>query len=45
LIAPLYGGLSELEVLAHFASAPIKTGHAIARDTFKTLSGSASEND
>jgi MoCo/4Fe-4S cofactor protein with predicted Tat translocation signal len=45
LIAPLYGGLSEIEVWAHFAGAPIRTGHEIARDTFRTLTGSASEND
>ena len=45
LIAPLYGGLSELEVLAHFANAPIKTGHEIAQDTFRTLTGSSAEND
>ena len=45
LIAPLYSGVSEIEVLANLGSAPIKTGYDIARDTFRTLTGSNSEND
>ena len=45
LIAPLYGGLSEIELLAHFATAQIRTGHDIARDTFRVLTGTAAEND
>lgn len=45
LIAPLYGGLSEIEVLANIGGAPIRTGFQIARDTFNNLAGNASEND
>ena len=45
LIAPLYGGLSEIEVLAAIGGAPITKGFDIARDTFRTLTGTDSEND
>jgi MoCo/4Fe-4S cofactor protein with predicted Tat translocation signal len=45
LIAPLYNGLSELEVLAAIGDAPIKKGYDIARDTFRTLTGTDADND
>jgi molybdopterin-containing oxidoreductase family iron-sulfur binding subunit len=45
LIAPLYGGLSEIEVLALVSGAPINKGHDIARDTFRTIAGTDAEND
>lgn len=45
LIAPLYGGLAEIEVLATVSGAPITGGFEIARDTFRTLAGTEAEND
>jgi MoCo/4Fe-4S cofactor protein with predicted Tat translocation signal len=45
LIAPLYGGLSEIEVLASVGGAPLQNGYDIVRDTFRTLAGTEAEND
>lgn len=45
LIEPLYGGVSEIEVLARIGGADINRGHDIVRDTFKVLAPSAGEND
>jgi len=44
LIAPLFGGLSELEVLARFASLPSADPYTIVRETFATfVSGSQTD--
>lgn len=45
LIEPLYGGVSEIEVLARIGGAEIARGHDIVRDTFKALAPNAGEND
>ena len=45
LIAPLYGGLSEIEVLAAIGGEPIAKGHDIVRGTFRILAGTEAEND
>lgn len=45
LIAPLYDGLSELEVLALIAGLERPGGHDVARETFRTLAPNAAEND
>jgi MoCo/4Fe-4S cofactor protein with predicted Tat translocation signal len=37
LIAPLFGGLTELEVLARLAGMPVTDPYTIARDTFATF--------
>ncbi len=45
LIEPLYGGLSEIEVLARIAGAEVTRGHDIARESFKVLASNSGENE
>jgi MoCo/4Fe-4S cofactor protein with predicted Tat translocation signal len=45
LIEPLYGGLTELEVLARIAGGNVTRPHDIVRETFNSLAPNASEND
>jgi molybdopterin-containing oxidoreductase family iron-sulfur binding subunit len=39
LIAPLFDGLSEIEVLAHLGGSAATKGHDIARETFRAFAG------
>jgi molybdopterin-containing oxidoreductase family iron-sulfur binding subunit len=46
LIEPLFGGVTELEVLARVGGSPLTDPHEIVRDTFKSLhGGNWSENN
>ena len=39
LIAPLFDGMTELEVLAHLAGLPVTKPHDIVRETFRAFAG------
>ena len=45
LIEPLFGGWTEIEVLARIGGAEVVRPHDIARETFNTLVNGGSEND
>src|SRR5690606_18883816 len=44
LIRPLFGGLSDIEVLARFAGEPETQGYQIVRATFRALTNQTSED-
>ncbi|HEV8540775.1 MAG TPA: 4Fe-4S dicluster domain-containing protein, partial [Verrucomicrobiae bacterium] len=45
LIEPLFGGVTELEVLARIAGGNVTRPHDIVRETFNSLAPNAGEND
>ncbi len=44
LIEPLFGGLTELEVLSRIGGLPVSSPHDIVRETYNGLSSDSSEN-
>lgn len=43
LVAPLFGGVTQIEVLARLVGSPVTNPHEIARETFAGLIGGANE--